>query len=111
MDSSQVLKGVLDTAVLSLLEAEPGYGYDLVRRLRALGFSEIADASVYGTLRRLHKAGMLTSQVVESESGPPRKYYAITGMGRDELQRSIKTWGDITTAMESILELAQDSGR
>ena len=109
MDSSQVLKGILDTAVLALLEAEPGYGYDLVRRLRGLGFSEIADASVYGTLRRLHKAGMLTSQVAESESGPPRKYYAITGRGRDELRQSVKIWSDITSAMESTLDLAPGS--
>lgn len=97
--------------MLSLLESEPGYGYDLVRRLRALGFSEIADASVYGTLRRLHKSGMLTSSLAESESGPPRKYYAITGRGRDELGLSIKTWDEITTAMESILELARGGGR
>ena len=52
MDSTQLLKGVLDSAVLAVLVDEDGYGYDIVRRLRVAGFEDIGDASVYGTLRR-----------------------------------------------------------
>jgi PadR family transcriptional regulator PadR len=70
MEPTQVLKGMLDTAVLGALSREPTYGYELVTRLRAEGFAEIGDASVYGTLRRLHRSGFLTSEVVESEVGP-----------------------------------------
>ena len=52
MDTTQLLKGVLDVAVLAVLEREDGYGYDVLRRLRAGGMNEVGDASVYGTLRR-----------------------------------------------------------
>ena len=57
MDTTQLLKGVLDVAVLAVLDQEDGYGYDVVRRLRAAGLDDVADASVYGTLRRLFAAG------------------------------------------------------
>ena len=82
MEISQLLKGVLDLAVLAVLRGEDGYGYDVLRRLRAAGLDEVGDASVYGTLRRLYKAGLLTSYVVPSEEGPHRKYYGLNDVGR-----------------------------
>ncbi|MCA1825160.1 MAG: PadR family transcriptional regulator, partial [Frankia sp.] len=92
MDKSQLLKGVLDVAVLSVLSEDDGYGYDVVRRLRASGLEDVGDASVYGTLRRLYAGGHLTSYVVPSEEGPHRKYYAINDAGRKLLSESTKTW-------------------
>src|SRR3954469_4099471 len=82
VDASQLLKGVLDVAVLAVVRDADGYGYDVVRRLRAAGLEEVGDASVYGTLRRLYQAGSLTSYVVPSDEGPHRKYYAINDRGR-----------------------------
>ena len=64
MDTTQLLKGVLDVAVLAVVSHEDGYGYDVVRRLRSAGLDDVGDASVYGTLRRLYSAGALTSYVV-----------------------------------------------
>src|SRR5260370_16271644 len=81
MDTTQLLKGVLDVAVLAAVQHEDGYGYDIVRRLRSAGLDEIGDASVYGTLRRLYSAGALTSYVVPSDGGPHRKYYATNDQG------------------------------
>ena len=103
MDTTQVLKGMLDTAVLAALRVHPSYGYELVRRLRHDGFSDVADASVYGTLRRLHRAGLLASEIVESDAGPPRKYYALNQAGTDELARSAETWQRITSTMNRLL--------
>ncbi|HQH08876.1 MAG TPA: helix-turn-helix transcriptional regulator, partial [Phycicoccus sp.] len=51
MDATQLVKGVLDLAVLAVVAESDGYGYDVVRRLRAAGLEEVGDASVYGTLR------------------------------------------------------------
>ena len=76
MDTTQLLKGVLDLAVLAALDGSDGYGYEVVRRLRESGLEEVGDASVYGTLRRLFQAGALTSYVEPSDEGPHRKYYA-----------------------------------
>jgi PadR family transcriptional regulator, regulatory protein PadR len=103
MDSSQLLKGVLDTAVLAVLENEDGYGYDIVRRLREAGFTDIGDATVYGTLRRLYAAGLLKTYVVPSDDGPHRKYYAVNKHGLEALQQQRGTWADFATNMSRIL--------
>ncbi len=103
MDTTQLLKGVLDLAVLAVLREDDGYGYDILRRLRVAGLEEVGDASVYGTLRRLFQAGMLTTYVVPSEEGPHRKYYALNAAGRTQLGHSGKVWKSFATTMDSLL--------
>ncbi len=104
MDSTQLLKGILDTAVLAVLNRGRTYGYDLVRQLRTAGFDDVGDASVYGTLRRLFGGGYLTSEIVPSEEGPARKYYGINAAGTDLLERSKKTWHGFAGVMNDLLE-------
>jgi PadR family transcriptional regulator PadR len=103
MDTSQLLKGVLDLAVLAVLRKEDGYGYDVLRRLRQCGLEEVGDASVYGTLRRLYNAGLLTSYVVPSEEGPHRKYYSLNEPGRTRLAESGRTWRSFAQTMDDLL--------
>ena len=109
MDTTQLLKGVLDVAVLAVLRQEDGYGYDVVRRLRESGLEEVGDASVYGTLRRLFQAGHLTSYVVPSDEGPNRKYYALNASGRDMLSRSTKSWSNFSHVLDSLLNDTEDA--
>ena len=73
VDNSQLLKGVLDLAVLAVLGEKDSYGYDVVRRLRDQGLDSVGDASVYGTLRLLYQAGALNAYVVPPDEGPHRK--------------------------------------
>ena len=103
MDTTQLLKGVLDVAVLAAIQDEDGYGYDVVRRLRAAGLDEVGDASVYGTLRRLYSAGALTSYVVPSEDGPHRKYYGINDQGQSMLREQRDDWTAFATTMSRLL--------
>lgn len=109
MDATQLLKGVLDSAVLAGLERENTYGYDLVRKLREAGLEEVGDASVYGTLRRLYGAGYLTSEIVPSDEGPARKYYGLNRAGKDQLERSRKAWQEFTTVMNGLLDGGEES--
>ena len=104
MDTTQLVKGVLDLAVLAVVADEDGYGYDIVRRLRSAGLEDVGDASVYGTLRRLYSGGALTSYVVPSDEGPHRKYYGINAQGRATLQTQGKTWVAFAQTMEGLLE-------
>jgi PadR family transcriptional regulator PadR len=103
VDTTQLLKGVLDLAVLAVLRDEDGYGYDILRRLRTAGLEEVGDASVYGTLRRLFQAGLLTTYVVPSEEGPHRKYYALNAAGRTQLSQSRKVWHAFSSTMDGLL--------
>ena len=109
MDPTQLLKGVLDLAVLAVLAAEDGYGYDVVRRLRAGGLEEVGDASVYGTLRRLFQQGKLTSYVVPSDEGPHRKYYGLNQAGRDALEEATKQWSSFADVMDALLKSGKEA--
>lgn len=106
MDTTQLVKGVLDLAVLAVVADEDGYGYDVVRRLRAAGLGDVGEASVYGTLRRLYAAGALSSYVVPSDEGPHRKYYGINSEGRATLERQGKTWRSFAGVVDSLLKTA-----
>ncbi|WP_104170591.1 PadR family transcriptional regulator [Cryobacterium sp. M23] len=103
MDTTQLLKGVLDVAVLAVIQEEDGYGYDIVRRLRAAGLKEVGDASVYGTLRRLYTAGALSTYVVPSDGGPHRKYYGINTEGRTMLAEQRASWTRFANTMSLLL--------
>lgn len=115
LETSQLLKGVLDTVVLAALADADGYGYDVVRRLRAGGIGEIGDASVYGTLRRLFAQGLLSSYVVPSDEGPHRKYYGLTALGRKALERQQTDWSSFVAVVDGILDSSavqpQEGGR
>ena len=104
MDTTQLLKGVLDVAVLAVIQEEDGYGYDIVRRLRAAGLDEVGDASVYGTLRRLYTAGALSTYVVPSDGGPHRKYYGINAEGRAMLSHQRASWTRFSDTLSLLLE-------
>ncbi|WP_127546171.1 PadR family transcriptional regulator [Actinoplanes sp. OR16] len=103
MDPTQLLKGVLDLAVLATLKDADGYGYDILRRLRAAGLDDVGDASVYGTLRRLFNSGLLSTYVVASDEGPHRKYYSLNDRGAGELKRSGEVWRDFAAIMNDLL--------
>ena len=108
MDATQLLKGVLDAAVLAVIEHGDGYGYDIVRRLRDSGLEEVGEASVYGTLRRLYASGALTSYVLPSESGPHRKYYGITKLGAEMLHEERSVWAQFSATLANILAAQND---
>lgn len=109
MDSTQLLKGVLDVAVLAVIEQEDGYGYDIVRRLKLAGLEDVGDASVYGTLRRLFTAGALNSYVVASDDGPHRKYYGINETGAQMLSDQRLSWNTFSTKMTELLQPKKNS--
>lgn len=103
MDRSQLLRGALDAAALAVVADEDGYGYDIVRRLRAAGLTDVGDASVYGTLRRLYRAGALKSYVMPSDEGPHRRYYGITDRGRAQLEEARVVWAGFSRALTALL--------
>jgi PadR family transcriptional regulator PadR len=104
MDRSQLLRGTLDAAALAVVAEQDGYGYDVVRRLRAAGLTDVGDASVYGTLRRLYRAGALKSYVEPSDEGPHRRYYGITPRGRIQLAEARTAWAEFSQALSTLLE-------
>lgn len=104
VDQAQLLKGVLELAVLAVIARGENYGYEILSTLEGAGFDGVGDASVYGTLRRLEQAGHLESRLAASDSGPARKYYAITPSGAEQLRAGTDAWSRINTAFRELVE-------
>jgi PadR family transcriptional regulator, regulatory protein PadR len=103
---SQLRKGLLDLAVIAVLNRVESYGYELNQALAEAGFEGLGDATVYGTLRRIEQSGWVESRLVASSDGPARKYYVLTDSGRRELQEGGKQWAHLVTSMEQLLRSA-----
>jgi PadR family transcriptional regulator, regulatory protein PadR len=94
---TQLRKGILELAILSALYQQTHYGYSLVRDLTASGEVDLKEGTIYPLLSRLAKEGLVRTDWVESNQGPPRKYYSLTTDGRsmceglnEEFQRLIR---------------------
>jgi PadR family transcriptional regulator PadR len=79
----QLRKGILELAVMGALYEESHYGYSLVRVLTDGSSLAIKEGTMYPILARLHRDGLVRSEWVESDQGPPRKYYELTRSGRE----------------------------
>lgn len=102
----QMLKGVLGLLLLSFLSTEDDYGYGLVVRLRAAGFDELAEGTVYPGLTRMENAGLLESYLLRSQSGPARKYYRITPAGIAQLAERRASWEQLLRAVTAAIASA-----
>ena len=108
--------GLTSLVLLSGLASadEDLYGYQIARRLTSNGNSPapFKQGALYPVLRNMCAAGLLSSRVVPSYSGPPRRYYRITPLGRQVLQSWRNTWISTREFVDSIaLELTpQEKG-
>ena len=87
---TQLRKGILELAVMGVLYHERHYGYSLIRVLAESGSVSLKEGTIYPILARLGRDGLVRSEWVESDQGPPRKYYELTSSGRqlfDELSQ------------------------
>ena len=102
MDDSQARKfqkdlnaGLVALVLLAVLDrtSEDLYGYEIAKRLQRASEGEplFKEGTVYPVLRALAAEGLLTSRIVPSYAGPPRRYYRITDDGRAVLGQ----WSDI----------------
>ena len=101
---SEMLKGTLEGIVLALLAGQPAYGYEITAWLRAQGFTDIAEGTVYALLIRVEQRGLVDVEKVPSEKGPPRKVYSLNATGRDHLDEFWRTWSFLTERLNQLRE-------
>jgi len=101
---AEVLKGHLDALVLAALEAEPAHGYGIIRRLRARSNDvfRLAEGTIYPTLHRLERDGLVKSRWTDA-SGRRRRVYRITRSGREALRVRRLEWRQFALAVEAVL--------
>ena len=97
----QLKKGVLELCVLALLSRSDGYAYDIANQL-AEGI-DMGEGTIYPLMRRLQEEGLVAAYLVESSSGPPRKYYRLTETGRRGFEMQKAEWTAFSRAVNAIL--------
>ncbi len=100
--------GAVSLVLLALLERapEPMYGYQIGRCLeeRAAGTPLVKQGTLYPLLRTMESNGLLHSEVEPSVTGPPRRYYTITGQGRELFPLWRNAWKQTRDFVDAILE-------
>jgi PadR family transcriptional regulator PadR len=101
----QLKKGVLELCVLALLSKQDSYAYELASQLTAaVGMGE---GTIYPLMRRLQADGLVKTYLVESASGPPRKYYKLTPSGRGAYTAQRAEWTEFTHSINKALGESQ----
>ncbi|MFB6720765.1 PadR family transcriptional regulator [Kribbella sp. NPDC056345] len=106
----QWLHGFLDVCLLCLLAERRDYGLGLTQRLVAAGFDEIPGGTLYPSLLRLEKQGLVETDWMPSATGPRRKYYDLTAAGHDAVADRIGSWRQFRDSVESLTVQAQRAG-
>lgn len=104
--NTQYKKGVVELCVLALLMKRDGYGYEISEQLAAL--IGIADGTVYPVLRKLKADGLLSTYLQEESGGPPRKYYALTALGRESYRADRADYMAFARAVSELLKEDDD---
>src|SRR6478752_688470 len=99
--ASQMRKGVLEFCILSVIKQGEAYPSDIVDKMKAANLN-IFEGTLYPLLTRLKNAEMLTYRWVESNSGPPRKYFSLTDKGLQFYQELEATWNELANAVNTL---------
>ena len=105
---SQLLKGVLDMCLLAIISEEPSYGYEMANKLSTRGLTLSSEGSIYPTLSRMQRSGLIEGYFVEADgSGPPRKYYRIADEGTEKLAEWTSEWSDLSIGVSQVMKGAE----
>ena len=103
MDESQLLKGILEGCVLKIISQEETYGYDILLKLSDAGLKNIIEGTLYPILSRLEKKEFIRCCKAKSPLGPTRKYYSITQLGINHLEKYLTMYQNIIQISNQIL--------
>jgi PadR family transcriptional regulator, regulatory protein PadR len=105
---SDLLQGTLDLLILKTLAREPLHGWGISKRIQLLSGDVLAvgQGSLYPALYRLEHQGWITAAWKDSDLGRSAKFYSLTRDGRKQLERELKSWERLSSAVQLLIEKA-----
>ncbi|MFD2034696.1 PadR family transcriptional regulator [Belliella marina] len=97
----QMRKGLLEFCILHIISRGEVYASDMIDELTEAKMI-VVEGTLYPLLNRLKTASLVSYKWVESESGPPRKYYSITEEGKGFLETLDQTWESLVKSTQLI---------
>ena len=104
-ETSELLRGTLPTLVLSILQSQSLYGYEIAKEIRQRTGSvlHLKEGSLYPALHAMERDGVLAGKWRTVERGPSRKYYRLTAKGRAVLAKRRSQWQRFRDAVDRVV--------
>ena len=109
MEDTQLLKGILEGCVLSIISNGETYGYEILSELSDYGFHNLIEGTLYPVLTRMENRGMISCRIGKSPLGPKRKYFSITRDGTEYLENFIRQYQHITGIANRIFDSRENN--
>lgn len=105
---SDLLQGTLDLLILKTVARKPLHGWGIAKRIQALSGDALAvgQGSLYPALHRLENQGWICATWEESDLGRPAKVYSLTRDGRKQLERELRSWTRLSSAVHLLIQNA-----
>ncbi len=100
---AQMRKGILEFCILSILDKKEAYPSEIIEALQEAKLI-VVEGTLYPLLTRLKNSELLSYRWEESPSGPPRKYYSLTKLGKAFLEELTGTWTELNDAVTTITQ-------
>src|SRR5436190_4982258 len=104
---SQMRKGILEFCILSIIRRGEAYHSDIVDEMRGCNL-QILEGTLYPLITRLKNSEMLSNRWVDSNSGPPRKYFMLTEKGEAFYKELEKIWNELSNAVNALASKTED---
>ncbi len=106
---TDLVQGTLDLLILKMLALEPMHGWAVGQRLRTHSgeILQVSDGSLYPALHKLEQEGWIASEWKPSENNRRAKFYSLTRAGRRALEREMRNWDRLSSAISLVLKLEE----
>ena len=103
-----LLQGTLDLLILKTIATEALHGWGIAKRIQILSGDvlSVGQGSLYPALHRLEQQGWITAEWKDSQLGRPAKFYLLTREGKKQLERELKSWERLSSAVHLLIENA-----
>ncbi len=105
---TDLLQGALDLLILKTLALEPKHGWAIAKRIQQVSKDalKVQQGSLYPVLHRLEQQAWICAEWRPTETGRMAKFYALTAVGRQQLERELANWTRLAAAVDIVLQEA-----
>jgi transcriptional regulator len=102
---SDLLQGTLDLLILKSIAQQPLHGWGIAKRIQILSDDvlSVGQGSLYPALHRLEQQGWIAAEWKDSDLGRSAKFYALTRDGKKQLERELKSWDRLSSAVALLI--------
>jgi PadR family transcriptional regulator, regulatory protein PadR len=106
---TDLVQGTLDMLLLKILALQPLNGFSISQRLKQVSGDvlQVSDGSLYPALHKLEQEGWIKAEWKTTDNNRRAKFYALTRLGRRQLEREAENWNRLATAISHVVKLEE----